>query len=211
MLDVGCGTGHMTVEALKAGYDVTAIDISNKMLELTKEVVVAENFYADIQKVDIQNDHKFFKSKVFNNVVCLDVMEHLVDDSITIKNLYQVLDEKGRLLLTVPAFKFLYGKRDQKLGHYRRYDKEELRGKLEKNGFQILKMKYWNFLGFLVLYFLEKVLKKEFSEGIRYSKGLHNKIFNKIIYFWLLIESKIEFLPFGLTLFIIAEKNSYEI
>ena len=54
--------------------------------------------------------------------------------------------KKGLILITVPAYKFLFSKKDEILGHYRRYNKEEIK-KFFKN-FNPIKLTYFNFLLF---------------------------------------------------------------
>ncbi len=48
ILDIGCGTGALTIPLTKAGYDVTALDLSSPMVEITKEKLALENRKASL-------------------------------------------------------------------------------------------------------------------------------------------------------------------
>ncbi|MDP4011137.1 MAG: methyltransferase domain-containing protein, partial [Candidatus Roizmanbacteria bacterium] len=65
-------------------------------------------------------------SENFDVVMASDVIEHIKDDVLAIKNLWSFVKPGGVMLITVPAHSYLYGKRDEKWGHYRRYDAEVL-------------------------------------------------------------------------------------
>jgi len=54
----------------------------------------------------------------------------------------------GRLLVTVPAFMFLWSKNDVLNMHQRRYSRPELKAKLEQHGFRVLRISYNNFFVF---------------------------------------------------------------
>ena len=59
------------------------------------------------------------------------------------KTIYKLLKKNGKLLITVPAYKFLFTKKDIILGHYRRYRLSEIKSIF--NDFRIKKLSYFNF------------------------------------------------------------------
>ena len=124
-----------------------------------------------------------------------------------IKKLHDHFDTKGQLIIVVPAFKFLYGKRDKSSGHYKRYSKKELVGKLSKHKFKIKYIRYWNMLGFVPYLFYEKILQKELNTELRSQDiGIFKKSLSKLLNFWFrYIENNFNF-GFGLSLICIAEK-----
>lgn len=204
VLDVGSGTGHMTLEALKMGHEVTAIDISPEMVNFTKSECIQLGYEAKTIVLDVKNIETV-GIECFDNVICLDLLEHIKDDNDVLKYLHSVLKEKGKLIINVPSLKFLYGIRDKEMGHCRRYDKGELIEKLKKNGFTIEKIMYFNFLGVFPYIIFEKVLQRKIYEDIRYQRGKFKNIINMVLNKWLLFETKIR-VPWGLSLFVVATK-----
>ena len=51
----------------------------------------------------------------------LDVIEHIDEDLSAVKELNRILKPGGRLILTVPAFQFLWTNHDLALHHKKRY------------------------------------------------------------------------------------------
>ena len=68
-------------------------------------------------------------------MIATDILEHLDDDSIGIKEIYRTLTREGKVILTVPAFEFLWGIQDVVGMHKRRYSKKEFLRKVEQEGF----------------------------------------------------------------------------
>ena len=67
-----------------------------------------------------------FESDAFDLVVCLDVLEHIADDLAALRELRRVSAADGRLLVTVPAHRWLWGAHDDLAGHQRRYTRASL-------------------------------------------------------------------------------------
>jgi hypothetical protein len=94
----------------------------------------------------------------------------------------------------------LYGKIDQAIGHFRRYDKNKLQKQLYKAGFKILKARLLNFIGGLGWFVSGRVFKQTTV------KKSNVKIFNAISPFFLLLERFWE-PPLATSVFIIARKS----
>lgn len=196
VLDYGCGTGHLSLELLKNGHSVTVYDISKSMLNLTKKYLEDNGYSIPCT----QNKGQI--SGLFDNIVSLDVLEHIQNDVPELQDMHRILRPKGRLILSVPAHAFLYGKRDIEVGHYRRYDKKELIKKIRSAGFIIRKVRYWNMLLFLP-FLIQKIVNKRLSEEFRYRRSPITLLLDK----WFQnVENKLS-LGFGLSLIIIAEKG----
>ena len=207
ILDAGCGTGHTTLELLNEGYDVTAIDISQELVNFTQRIIKENNYMGDVHTLDLTNAKVFGENK-FDTIVCLDVLEHIRDDELVIRNLCYILKKGGHLIVSVPALRFLYGSRDKKIGHYRRYGRGVLIEKLKTSGFDIVDLRYWNFFGVLPFLFSEKVLHKWIYDDFRYSRGSSFSIaLNTILGWWFSnIENNVR-LPIGLSLIAISRKR----
>ncbi len=89
-----------------------------------------------------------FKNGTFDAVFIFDVLEHIDADTRVLEELHRVLRPMGRLLVTVPAFQFLFGLQDEVSHHKRRYRKGPLKGLVRGSGFEIDYATYFNKLLF---------------------------------------------------------------
>ncbi|HSA38118.1 MAG TPA: class I SAM-dependent methyltransferase [Methanoregula sp.] len=207
ILDAGCGTGHLTIELLKEGYEVTAIDSSPELIHLLRETVKSENLRLPSFIMDICNPHDLTVEK-FDTIVCLDVIEHIEGDESVLNIFRDLLKNEGTLILSVPAIKNFFGERDKNVGHYRRYDKNEITNKVHKAGFDISDIHFWNFIGVIPYFVSEKLFHKPLNEGIRYSEsGKSSKIINMLLNFWFSIFENRVRPPIGLTLIVVCRKK----
>ena len=108
----------------------------------------------------------------------------------------------------MPAYSDLYGKRDIKLGHYRRYNKKYFVKMIKSTGLRLKEARHWNMLGVLPYWFSEKIIKREIA-NIRENKYRKDKgidILNKLLFaYFRHVENRVN-LGFGLSLFLVAEK-----
>ncbi|MBI1969865.1 class I SAM-dependent methyltransferase [Candidatus Woesearchaeota archaeon] len=204
VLEVGCGTGHLDLELLKRGHEVFATDGSRKMIAYTKRT--CRKYGKQLQTIVLPGNQLNRIKQKFDNIISIDVLEHIENDRDVLKQMHALLKEHGRVIILVPTWKVLYGIRDKEMGHYRRYGKKELQNKLREAGFEIQKTRYWNILGVLPYFISERILQKRINENIRYERTPFKSFMNKLLDFWfLLIENSISF-PLGLSLLVIAKK-----
>lgn len=146
ILDVGCGTGSTLKELEKLGYAI-GVDISEEAVKFCKL-----RGCKNVHKVN-QKEGLFFKDSTFGLITALDIIEHIDDDCAALAEYYRIIRKGGILLVTVPAYDFLWGPHDEVNDHRRRYIAKELRNKVEKAGFTIKKMTYFDtfLFPFLVL------------------------------------------------------------
>lgn len=151
ILDAGCGTGKH-LEMLRKYGQPEGIDISDEAVRWCR-VRGLENVYrGDCTQMDYPADE-------FDLVTALDLLEHIEDDEKALREFRRVLKPDGRLLVFVPAFRFLWGLQDEVSLHRRRYTREELRGKLETAGFEIIRTTYVNMFLFLPIFIGRMVLR----------------------------------------------------
>jgi len=82
----------------------------------------------------------------------VNVLEHIENDREALFHAYKSLKNKGHILLFVPALSFLYSDLDKRLGHYRRYSKNELIKIVTSAGFSIKKVSYFDMVGIIPWY-----------------------------------------------------------
>ncbi len=161
LLDVGCGTGFNLVELNKYGH-TTGVDISEEAVKFSR----LRNC-KDVLKID---EGKLpFSNNTFNVITVLDVLEHMDDDYAALCDYYRVMKENGILLITVPAHGFLWGAHDVAVGHRRRYVAAGLKDKVEKVGFAMEKLTYFETLFFPLICFSRirnKFARKAVDSGL---------------------------------------------
>lgn len=195
ILEVGCGIGNFT-NFLKKFGNVWAIDIVDSYIKQTSQI---EGGGINVGFGDIEKGEYFFKDRKFDSVVCLNVLEHIKDDKRALKNIRELLKADGNLILLVPAYDFLFGAIDKSIGHFRRYDKNQLKNILEDMGFKVIKSRVINFLGGIGWWISSKL----FSTNKIDESNI--KIFNLIAPLALPIEDIFE-PPLGTSILIIAKK-----
>jgi cyclopropane fatty-acyl-phospholipid synthase-like methyltransferase len=77
----------------------------------------------------------------FDMVCAFEVLEHIEDDVAALDEWAAFLPSDGWLLLSVPAHAAQYGPFDERAGHFRRYERPELTGRLEKASFRVVQFK----------------------------------------------------------------------
>jgi SAM-dependent methyltransferase len=141
ILDVGCGTG-INLKYLQDLGDAYGLDISKDALKFSRSRGLPSLICGSADKLP-------FKDGRFDLVLALDVIEHIDEDIFAVRELCRVLKPGGHLIITVPAFQFLWSGHDQAVHHKRRYTRSELIDILGLGGFENEKATYWNFFLFL--------------------------------------------------------------
>ncbi len=80
----------------------------------------------------------------FDVVTCLDVLEHLDDDVDGLRTLSELLAPGGQIVLTVPAYAWLWSGEDEISQHRRRYTRRSLLGACRAAGLDVLYASYFN-------------------------------------------------------------------
>jgi SAM-dependent methyltransferase len=140
ILDVGCGTGTM-LTYLQAFGDAEGVDIDEEAIGYCRERGLQSVQLGEATKLPYPDDS-------FDLVTILDVVEHLDDDVAAFREMRRVLRPGGRLLVTVPAHRFLWGDQDEVNQHKRRYRARELRERIVAGGLEVVRLSYMNALLF---------------------------------------------------------------
>lgn len=146
-LDVGCGTGMM-LQKLSNLRTSVGIDSSPLAINYAKKRGLNHVFCGNLEDLDVTRWS-------FRVALLLDVIEHVEDDISLLKQVYQRLLPQGQVVVTVPAYPWLWSQHDVINHHYRRYTASSLKKSLQCSGFRIQKMSFFN-----TFLFLPAVLKK---------------------------------------------------
>ena len=100
VLDIGCGIGNYMEELIQRGYNVTGVDVSINMLQISKGRL--QKYLSDppLSLADIEK-LPFIDSE-FDIILCVGVLEYLKTDDKAIKEISRILKPGGRTFLTLP-------------------------------------------------------------------------------------------------------------
>lgn len=193
--EIGSGIGQMTKELIKLSdiQKLTCIEPDKSFVSLAKK---------DIPEINIiEGTSQSLAGCKFDAVVSINVLEHIENDNAELRRYHELLVEKhGYLNLFVPARQEIYAPIDKIFGHFRRYSKSYLRQRLEEGGFEIKKIRYYNFIG----YFVWAIIFRLFAQK-RFSP-LSVSIFDRLIFpIMNLIERSIIDPPIGQSVLVIAQ------
>lgn len=136
VLDVGCGWG-LTLHALeRAGYRVTGLDVSRRILETIDR--------PDLRLIEADLNQPLRDARpCFDAMLALDVIEHLDDDRAALGRMAGLLRAGGTAVISVPARPELFAEFDRMQGHRRRYLPGTLRAAFEGTGLAVRKIFWW--------------------------------------------------------------------
>lgn len=143
ILEIGSGTGGNLAMLAEFGQ-VSALEMDDTARTLaTQKTGGVFDIRAGLcpEKIPFQGEH-------FDLICLFDVLEHIPDDAATLAALPGLLNTDGKVILTVPAYRWLWGAHDEYLHHQRRYSAKELKEKLDAAGFEIETLTYFNTLLF---------------------------------------------------------------
>ena len=162
VLEVGAGVGQITDALLKKSDIDRVVSIEP---DLGFHAQLAEKFPGHTIVRGTIEDLK--GERDWDAIISTNVLEHIKDDERELKNYHDHLRKNaGNLCIFVPARMEIYAEIDKDFGHFRRYVKQELRQKLERAGFQVVRLRYYNLAGYFAWWLNFCVLKKRhFNAG----------------------------------------------
>lgn len=144
IVEVGIGHGGY-YEAIRPYGTYWGIDIDARSIESVGERYPEGNFVlADISVPGFIDDVLPQKADA---IVSINVLEHIEDDKLAIRNLVDALKPGGHLMINVPAMQPLYNDLDRLAGHYRRYTATDFDHLLKDLPVEVEKLCYFNPIG----------------------------------------------------------------
>jgi SAM-dependent methyltransferase len=128
ILDAGCGTGRNLAEFGHLG-PAEGIDISRRAVEFCRGRGLKGVQEAAIEALP-------FEDGCFDLIFATDVIEHVPDDSPALAELNRVAAPDASLIVTVPAYNWLWSQHDRSWHHYRRYTRPVLRDHVAAHGWE---------------------------------------------------------------------------
>lgn len=194
---------------------INALDLGcsgNSILPFLKHI--RRRFYFDIARIPLTqfktNIHQFptigilqdlpYQNNTFDFISALDVIEHIKEDHLAVSEINRILKPGGILLLTVPHRMKYYTYQDLLIGHYRRYEINDIQYLFRDYSFKILKI-FGVYGQAMKVQFFQAAKPSETEEGIltlreRYlNNPTFRKIWDKIVdfgKFWMMLDAKFQ-------------------
>lgn len=201
IFEAGCGTGGNLAMLARHGK-VYGMELNE----------TARLFASDLKQGEIQPgclpDDIPFPDRQFDLIVLLDVLEHLNEDTASLKALSTKLKPSGWLLITVPAFSWMWTRQDDLLHHKRRYVRGNLHQVVSSAGYNVSYVNYFNFFLFPLIAGI-RILLKLFNQETN-ETAMPPQFINQILTSLFAFESHLIgrlSLPFGVSLLLLAQRN----
>jgi SAM-dependent methyltransferase len=203
IMEVGCGTGG-NLRMLARHGQVSAMELNETACKIANErEVIPVKLGGLPDKIPFSNEYDI--------ILILDVLEHLDDDLAALLALHSKLKPGGWLLVTVPAYQFLWSQHDEINHHKRRYVLKNLQQVVIKAGYTVHYSTYFNFFLFPIVAgvrWLRKLLRIESNSIENSDLHLPPKHINKFLSLLFASERHLMNLnlPFGVSILLLARK-----
>lgn len=134
-MEIGCGTGFVLsgIRETFPGLILAGSEIFSAGLGFAAaRLPGVELFQMDARRIPFKEE--------FDVIGAFDVLEHIKEDEEVLSQMYQATRKRGGILLTVPHHAFLWSQTDECARHVRRYKTRQLRDKVEKAGFSVVRI-----------------------------------------------------------------------
>lgn len=168
ILEIGSGIGNISSFFIQHGAEITLSDIREAYCNALKQKFSAQTI-VKVRNIDLV--HPDFDKQYsdllesFDSAFALNVIEHIEDDRLAMKNLVSLLKPEGKVLILVPAWSWLYNDIDKSLYHFRRYTPKSLRTLFLDSKLHIKNEWMFNALGIPAWFTGGKIMKKREIEG----------------------------------------------
>ncbi len=175
ILEIGAGTGGNLTMLSQFG-SVKASEMDDYALSIARQRTPGQ---IDIRQGHLPDEIPF--NDEFDLVCLFDVLEHVERDIDSLKAIRRMVSTDGCLLLTVPAYSWLWSAHDERLHHVRRYTAGELKRKARETGWTVRRITYFNTLLFplaVVARVTDKIIPSQEPVGT----GMPSPIVNSVLY-----------------------------
>jgi SAM-dependent methyltransferase len=178
ILEIGSGTGgNLQMLSFFGGVSAMEMNATARSIALQKT-----DGRFDIRAGFCPGEIPFI-GETFDLVCLFDVLEHIDEDVETLIAARRLLAAKGRVLMTVPAYRWLWSTHDSFLHHKRRYSADELRRKVTTAGLLPVRISYFNTLLFplaATIRFKDRLLGSAAASGTGIPPSPINRMFGML-------------------------------
>lgn len=178
ILEIGSGAGG-NIQLLSTFGSLEITDIEIQAINFCKEIAFKHKIDISFSHGDFYTNYSIKKNQSFSAICLFDVLEHLENEIETLDLCFKLLAENGKLLITVPAYQWLWSAHDEYLHHVRRYSKAQLIKLIENSGFRIVDSGYFNSILFPLAIF-ERLFNRNTLKKIHVPSKYLNLLLLKI-------------------------------
>lgn len=201
IVEVGAGTGlFSSLLAELAPERLMLVEPSREMFSLLRSSPVAGNPCTELHNDAVAGVIRELGGSRPTSLIYVNVLEHVLDDECELRMMAEILSPGGRICVFVPALPSLYSAFDRRIGHYRRYRRRELKAKVERAGFTVVKLRNFDSLGVVTWWLTFKLLRRTRMRPL----AVH--AYDRLIVPVLRRLERLARPPFGKSLVLVAEK-----
>lgn len=164
ILDVGCSIGNLTEKYIDQDK-VIAFEVVEESANIIRERFQYKPQFT-VYLMSIEDPRVLTVTEAdLDTAICVNVIEHVENDVRALQHMAALMISGGWLNLFVPAGPTIFGTMDATDGHFRRYTKTSLHKVVETAGFEIVKLYYFNILGFFGWWWNGRVRKKKYIDA----------------------------------------------
>ncbi|HJR59049.1 MAG TPA: class I SAM-dependent methyltransferase [Vicinamibacterales bacterium] len=198
ILDVGCGAG-LFFDALQRFGDVEGIESDPRAVER------AGRWRESIHQGEL--DESFRPTELYDAILMLDILEHLRDPVRLLRSARPLLKPDGRIVITVPAFNWLWTRHDDLNHHVCRYTGAQMRHTVRAAGLVVTDSTYL-FQSLVVPKALVRLQESLLSKAPSVPT-IPGRALNDALQSWFRTEYAVaRWLPFGTSLMVVAKSPS---
>ncbi len=146
VLDFGAGYGNFCLYLKNKNKNVTAIEVNAEAIDRLNELSITN--YKKIENT----------GKKFQNIVSLNVLEHIDNDEKVFHELVESLELSGKIILYLPASMLIWTKLDELVQHRRRYSKKLINDLVKTDKIEIEQIHWVDFVGWATL-LISKIIR----------------------------------------------------
>lgn len=174
--DVGAGAGSHLPVLRRHAARVTAIDVSLQALGYCRQ-----KGYDEAVSASLEQPLPPAMIGRFDLVTAMDVLEHLDDDARGVAALAGLAAPGGRLVITVPAFGWLWGLQDDVSHHRRRYRLRALLDLVRAARLEVWRSTYFNTLLFPPILLARLAMRVRRPSGVRSENEINSPLINSLL------------------------------
>ena len=189
VLELGAGIGNLSrlLSPRRRRYVATDID-RESLARLQCRLQHRPNLETALCDLTRPEDFQPFHAQM-DSVVCLNVLEHVEDDLLGLRNIHSTLRPGGRAIVLVPQGQSVFGTLDQALGHFRRYSRSELESKMKASGFRLEQMLEFNRITYPGWFISGRILRRTTFSRFQLS------VFDRLVPLWRRIDGALPWPP----------------
>ena len=174
IIDIGSSTGSNLRLLQQIGHtNIKGVDSSPVARDFCAQKGLAEVIPGDIRDLP-------FEDESVDLAFATDILEHVDQDDVGLKEIFRILKPGGHALLTVPAFESLWGIQDDISLHKRRYLKPGFSQLVKTAGFDVKRSFYFNYLLFPLIW-VTRLILRILKPKIRAETDINSAFINKVL------------------------------